>query len=95
MYKNFQTAYYGMINKVLSEGNDVTVRGLDMKELIPGYFEIENPRDRLLNIDCRSKITKYIFGELMWYLTGRDDVEFISKYSKQWAPLSDDGINNN
>ena len=60
MYKNFQTAYYGMINKVLSEGNDVTVRGLDMKELIPGYFEIENPRDRLLNIDCRSKITKYI-----------------------------------
>ena len=51
MYKNFQTAYYGMINKVLSEGNDVTVRGLDMKELIPGYFEIENPRDRLLNID--------------------------------------------
>lgn len=95
MYKNFQTAYYGMINKVLSEGNDVTVRGLDMKEIIPGYFEIENPRDRLLNIDCRSKITKYIFGELMWYLTGRDDVEFISKYSKQWAPLSDDGIHNN
>ncbi len=95
MYKNFQKAYYGMINKVLNEGDDVTVRGFDMKEIIPGYFEIENPRDRLLNIDCRSSITKYIFGELMWYLTGRDDVQFISKYSKQWAPLSDDGLHNN
>ena len=90
-YNNFQQAYYAMINKVMNEGNDVTVRGYDMKEIIPGYFEIENPRDRLLNIDCRSNITKYIFGELMWYLTGRDDVMFIDKYSKQWSKLSDDG----
>lgn len=84
-----------MLNRVKDEGSDVEVRGLAMKELIPGYFEIENPRDRLLNIDCRSNIKKYIFGELMWYLTGRDDVEFINKYSKQWAPLSDDGIHSN
>lgn len=95
MYKNFQTAYYGMINKVLKEGKEVTVRGLDMLEIIPGYFEIENPRDRLLNIDSRKKMNRYIFGELVWYLTGRDDCEFINKYSKVWAPLSDDGIHNN
>lgn len=95
MHKNFQEAYYAMLNKVKNEGSDVEVRGLAMKELIPGYFEIANPRDRLLNIDCRSNIKKYIFGELMWYLTGRDDVEFINKYSKQWAPLSDDGIHSN
>ena len=95
MFKNFQKAYYGMINKVLKDGKEVTVRGLDMLEIIPGYFEVKNPRDRLLNIDCRSKMNRYIFGELMWYLSGRDDCEFISKYSKVWAPLSDDGIHNN
>lgn len=95
MYKNFQEAYYGMLNKVVNEGKDAVVRGLDMKEIIPGYFEIANPRDRLLNIDCRSKIKKYIFGELMWYLTGRDDNEFINKYSKMWNSLMDDGIHNN
>ena len=95
MHKNFQTAYYSLIKRIINEGNEVTVRGLDMKEIIPGYFEIENPRDRLLNIDCRSAIKKYIFGELMWYLTGRDDVAFIDKYSKMWARLSDDGIHNN
>lgn len=96
MYKNFQEAYYGMINKLLTEGKEVTVRGLDMLELIPGYFEVENPRDRLLNIDSRNKlIGKYIFGELLWYLSGNDDVKFISKYSKMWANLSDDGVHNN
>lgn len=94
-YNNFQEAYYAMLNKVLQEGNNVVVRGLEMKEIIPAYFEILNPRDRLLNIDCRSNITRYIFGELLWYLNGRDDVEFISKYSKRWASLSDDGIHNN
>ena len=95
IYSNFQQAYYAMVNKVMDNGNDVIVRGYNMKEIIPGYFEIENPRDRLLNIDCRSNITKYIFGELMWYLTGRDDVMFIDKYSKQWAKLSDDGKHSN
>ena len=95
MYKNFQQAYYALINKVLTEGKDVTVRGLDMKEIIPGYFEIENPRDRLLNIDCRSKMNRYIFGELMWYLTGRDDIQFINKYSGVWKNLSDDSMHNN
>ena len=94
-YKNFQQAYYGMINEILNNGKESTVRGFDMLELIPGYFEIENPRDRLLNIDCRSKITKYIFGELMWYLSGNDRVDFIGKYSKMWPQLTDDGIHNN
>ena len=94
-YKNFQEAYYGMLNTVVNTGTDVTVRGLDMKEIIPGYFEIENPRDRLLNINCRSNINKYIFGELMWYLSGRDDNAFINKYSKMWSRLMDDGIHNN
>lgn len=96
MYKNFQEAYYGMLDKLEKEGKDVTVRGLEMKELIPGYFEIENPRDRVLNIDCRNKsVRRYIFGELLWYLSGRDDVAFIDKYSKMWARLSDDNVHNN
>lgn len=96
MYKNFQEAYYGMLNKVVNEGKEVTVRGLDMLELIPGYFEIENPRDRVLNIDCRNKsVRRYLFGELLWYLTGNNRCDFIGKYSKMWPALSDDGEHNN
>lgn len=95
MYKNFQEAYYSIVKDIYECGNNVTVRGLEMREKIPVYFEIENPRDRLLNISCRKNIKKYIFGELLWYLSGRNDVKFIKKYSKMWERLSDDGIHNN
>lgn len=95
MYKNFQEAYYTIVKDIYENGNDVTVRGLEMREKIPVYFEIENPRDRLLNINCRQNIKRYIFGELLWYLSGRNDVKFIKKYSKMWERLSDDGIHNN
>jgi thymidylate synthase len=93
--ENFQTAYRSILDHVYYCGQEVNVRGNDMRECIPGYFEITNPRDRLLNLDSRPNIYKYIFGELMWYLSGRDDVDFISKYSKIWRPLSDDGIHSN
>ena len=95
MYKNFQEAYYSIVKDIYENGRDVTVRGLEMREKIPVYFEIENPRDRLLNINCRQNIKRYIFGELLWYLSGRNDVKFIKKYSKMWERLSDDGIHNN
>ena len=97
VFKNFQEAYNQILNDLVNYGSKVTVRGLDMLEWPDGayQFTISNPRDRLLNIDCRSNIKKYIFGELLWYLSGRDDVEFISKYSKIWARLADDGLHNN
>lgn len=94
-YSSFQVAYMHVLDDVYRFGKDVTVRGLEMKEKIPYYFQIDNPRDRLLHLDSRKNIDKYVFGELMWYLSGRDDVKFIDKYSKVWATLSDDGIHSN
>lgn len=96
VFENFQSAYKGLLSNVLYYGNKVKVRDNEMLETIPCYFEILNPRDRLLNIKCRNdKIRKYTFGELMWYLSGKDNLNFINKYSKQWAKLSDDGVHCN
>ena len=36
----------------------------------------------------------YMLGELAWYFTGREDVEFISKFSSFWGRISDDGVTN-
>lgn len=94
-YNNFQEAYCNIVNDVLNNGNTINVRNNLCKEIIPYGFTILNPRDRLLNLQGRKNITKYIFGELLWYLSGNDEVSFISKYSKMWAKLSDDGKTNN
>ena len=37
----------------------------------------------------------YLLGEWMWYLSGRNDVDFISVFGKMWRGLSDDGKTNN
>ena len=33
----------------------------------------------------------YAIGELLWYWSGRNDVEFIDHFSKFWRNISDDG----
>lgn len=37
--------------------------------------------------------TEYM-QKLAWYFTGREDVEFISKFSSFWEHISDDGVTN-
>lgn len=37
----------------------------------------------------------YLFAEAIWYMTGREDVEFIGKFAKLWTRISDDGVTNN
>lgn len=47
--------------------------------------------------DCRSLIIPgrtnlaYMLGELTWYLSADNSLEFISKFGKMWNNLSDDG----
>ena len=63
---------------------------------VNGTRELNNVKFVLNDIDnnivsVRGISTAYLFGELLWYFTGRNDLEFISKFSKFWKHLSDDG----
>ena len=46
-------------------------------------------------VSVRGISPSYLFGEWLWYFTGRNDVEFISQYGSMWKRLSDDGKTNN
>lgn len=95
IYKNFQSAYVSVVRDLYKNGQYSVVRDNEMQEMFNYMFKIENPADRVLNLKSRRNIYRYSFGELLWYLSGHDDIEFINKYSKQWAPLSDDGLHAN
>lgn len=94
---DFQKLYCNIIDDVYDYGKLVCVRGQFCKELTPCYFELKDVNTRLLNFssNVRKDIKKYIFGELMWYLSGSNKVADIERYSKMWRKLSDDGITNN
>lgn len=81
--------YYNIINDVYNHGTEVN-----------GTKEINNYRATLYNINqnvinIRGLSKRYMAAELLWYLTGRNDVEFISKYASLWGRISDDGKTNN
>lgn len=89
---SFNDAYRNVLLDIFNEGEEITVRGENVTELLNYGFTLTNPRNRLLNIPGRNeKMRRYIFGELMWYLSGSDKTDYISKYSKFWKNISDDG----
>lgn len=62
--------------------------------------EINNYIITLTNIDqcfinVRNSSKNYAAAELLWYLNGRNDVNFIGKYASLWKNLTDDGETNN
>jgi thymidylate synthase len=65
---------------------------MKIKEMSPYIFSIENPYKRIVTIPERALSMKYLVGELSFYLSGSDDLSFISYYSKFWNKVSDDGV---
>ena len=50
--------------------------------------DLEN---NVLTLKCRHNAMLYAIGELIWYWSGRNDVDFIDHFSKFWRNISDDG----
>ena len=42
-------------------------------------------------VSVRGISPSYLFGEMLWYFTGRNETAFISQFSKFWEKISDDG----
>ena len=56
-------------------------RGQRIKE-ISNVALVFDPKFSLYENERRSSQFNYIAGELIWYFMGRNDIDFISKYSK-------------
>ena len=59
-------------------------------ELFNYSFTLNNINNNIINIRNISK--QYLCGEMLWYMCGRNDLSFISKFSNFWKSISDDGI---
>lgn len=77
--------YYQLCRSLVMRGERVG----NTRELLNVTFSLHNIEDNVIGIRDISK--KYLFGEMLWYFTARNDLEFISKFSSFWNHLSDDG----
>jgi thymidylate synthase len=66
-------------------------RGMKIKEKLGVQFRIKNPRDRLPYIEARNFSLSYFIAETLWYMSGSNSTEWISRYASFWKDISDDG----
>ena len=91
-YEDFYEAY-SCISKQLLNAPEVTVRGLTTRELLGFSFKVKDSTKRTSLEPTRER---YLFGELLWYLSGSYDVDEIAPFSKFWLKIAKDGkINSN
>lgn len=88
-YNNIDEAYKQACNDLLIYGQKV--RGT--KELNNYCFQLTNLENNIVNVRNISKA--YLLGEMLWYVTARNDIAFIQKFAGLWGRISDDGITSN
>ena len=81
--------YYGLCYKLARCGNEVK----GTKELNNIKIELKNINENIVSI--RNISPSYLFGEWIWYFTGRNSTQFISSFGSMWKKLTDDGKTNN
>lgn len=94
--------YLGLCKKLLNSPHANTAEDLDNKpDATSGNTREMNNVKIVLNditeniVSVRGISPSYLFGEWLWYFTGRNDVKFISAFGKIWEQMSDDGVTNN
>jgi len=76
-----------ILQDVYKNGNILKVRGYETKEIVNYNFILNNPLSNLFYNEVHESKLKYIAGELLWYFSGRNDVDYISKYSTFWKTI--------
>jgi thymidylate synthase len=77
---------------IMENGENVTVRGQDTKEIQTFVMQITNPDQRVICIPHRNNNIFATIAETLWVLAGRNDIAFLSKYLPRAADFSDDGV---
>ena len=68
-------------------------RGQKTHEITNMIIQIKDPTSNMFQNVTRSTPKRYLAGELYWYFSGNNTLEFISKYSKFWEKIKNpDGI---
>jgi thymidylate synthase len=79
-----------VFQKLLKQGISIASNQGSSKELIGVMLKLQNPLARLSRTESKGKVFSGL-GELFWYLSGTNDLAFISYYLDQYKKATDDG----
>lgn len=87
--KSMNDIYRQLCGKISVQGREVA----GTREMLNSGFTLLDITDNIAMARTGYSLS-YLLGELAWYFTGRDDAEFISKFSSSRGHVGDDGVTN-
>jgi thymidylate synthase len=89
---NLQQAFFEALREVMTNGDTVTVREQETREIQTMVMQITNPAQRVICMPYRNNNIFATIAETLWVLAGRNDIAFLSKYLPRAKDFSDDGL---
>lgn len=91
-YNTFHDAYADHLRQVFwSPTYRNAPRGFASRERLAVQFQLCDPRQRVPFVPARRTNIVFNFAEALWYLAGRDDLDFIAYYAPSMRRYSMDG----
>lgn len=91
--------WYNLITAIAKESNKVfdSRDGAVVGEVINAVTVIKDPTRCILKSPVRQLPMRYLVGELLWYMSGKNTLESIQTITHAWDRMSDDGktVNSN
>lgn len=87
MFSNDINEIYIELCQQLLNSNSTNKDTVDLDNIIFTLTDLNNNIATVRDISF-----EYLCGEILWYITARNDIDFIHKFSTFWSRLSDDGI---
>lgn len=96
--EDIDSAWLFWYDRLASQKYEMSSRDGDIVgEILNAVTIITNPTKNIMKNNVRKLPMKYAVGELLWYLSGNNDLSEIQKYTSAWNRMSDDGktVNSN
>lgn len=91
-YPDFHRAYRDQLRLVFENPTYFNApRGHRSRERLAAQFQLRDPRQRVPFAPSRRVNIVFNFAEALWYLAGRDDLDFIAYYASTMRSYSMDG----
>lgn len=91
-YPDFHHAYIDQLRLVFEKPTYFNApRGQHSRERLAAQFHLYDPSQRVVFVPCRRTNIVFNFAEALWYLAGRDDLDFIGYYAPSMSCYSMDG----
>lgn len=91
--ENIDDAWLYWYEILAGQKQDMSSRDGDVVgEILNAVTIISDPTKNIMRNRTRNLSMKYAIGELLWYLSGNNNLSEIQKYTKAWDRMSDNGV---